>query len=106
MADEVPASPLQSSWRFRTPVFATRGIWIMTIGAVAIVALLRAKREDIPLIVKMLVDSYGFCATGWILAVVIVLTSIILVKLLKSTFKQEIDRLTKERDELQKRLIK
>ena len=78
----------------------------MTIGAVVIVALIRARRQDIPLIVKMLVDSYGFCATGWILAVVIVLTSIILVKLLKSTFKEEIDRLTKERDELQKRLIK
>lgn len=78
----------------------------MTIGAVAIIALIRAKREDIPLIVKMLVDSYGFCATGWILAIVIVLASVILVKLLRNTFREEIERLTAERDELQRRLIK
>jgi len=78
----------------------------MTIGIVLIVALLKAKREDIPLIVKMLVDSHVFCATGWILAIVIVLTSVILVLLLKSTFREGIERLARERDDLQKKLIK
>ncbi len=78
----------------------------MTIGLVLIVALIRAKREDIPLIIKMLVDSYGFCATGWILAIVIVVAAVIFVKLLRHTFREEIERLTAERDELQKRLIK
>jgi hypothetical protein len=76
------------------------------IGAVFIVALLKAKQEDIPLIVKMLVESHLFCATGWILTIVILLASVILVLLLKSTFREEIKRLSRERDELQRKLIK
>jgi len=53
----------------------------------------------------MLVDSYLFCAIGWILAVVILLASVVLIKLLMRFYDGEVARLSKERDELQTRLL-
>jgi len=74
-------------------------------GAVVIVGLLRAKQEDIPKMFQMLFASDLWCALGWIVAVLIVVCSIILVRLVMRIDGMEIDRLAKERDELQKRLL-
>ena len=104
MANDLP--PIQSSGRFRVPVITTKNLSVVIFGAVAVFALIKAKQEDIPLIVKMLVDSYLFCATGWILAVVILFAAVVLTKLLMRFYDREVARLSKERDELQTRLLK
>jgi uncharacterized membrane protein (DUF485 family) len=54
---------------------------------------------------QMLFASDLWCALGWIVAVLIVVCSIILVRLVMRIDGMEIDRLAKERDELQKRLL-
>jgi hypothetical protein len=104
MADEFP--PIQSTGRFRVPLITTKNLSVVIFGAVAIFALMKAKQEDIPIIVKTLVDSYLFCAIGWILAVVVLLSSVVLIKLLMRFYDREVARLSKERDELQTRLLK
>jgi hypothetical protein len=104
MANDLP--PIQSSGRFRVPVITTKNLSVVITGAVLIVALLRAKQDDIPKIVEMLVNSYLFCSIGWILAIVILLSSVVLIKLLIRFYDKEVARLSKERDDLQTRLLK
>lgn len=96
---------LESSERFRVPVFTTRGLSVIVTGIVLIVSLVRAKREDIPKIVEMIVSSHLACSIGWILAVVILLGSVVFTKLLIRFNDREVKRLSDERDELQRRLL-
>jgi len=49
MANDFP--PIQSSGRFRVPLITTKNLSVVIFGAVAIFALIKAKQEDIPLIV-------------------------------------------------------
>lgn len=85
--------------------FNTRNLSVLVAGAVAIVGLLKADQKDIPKIFETLFASHAWCALGWIIAVVILASSIIFVRLLMRIDGKEIDRLAKERDRLQKRLL-
>jgi hypothetical protein len=104
MANDFP--PIQSSGRFRVPVLSTKNLSVVVTGIVLIVALLKAKQDDIPKIVEMLVGSYLFCSIGWILAIVILFSSVVLIKLLIRFYDRGIARLSEERNELQTRLLK
>jgi ATP/ADP translocase len=104
MANDLP--PIQSSQRFRVPVITTKNLSVVISGLVLVVALLKAKPEDIPKIVEMLVASHLFCMIGWIFAFVILLGSVVFIKLLIRSNDRAISRLSKERDDLQTRLFK
>jgi hypothetical protein len=104
MADEeIP--PIQSSQRFRTPGITTKNLSIVVTGAVLIVALLKAKREDVPKIVETIFSSHSFCVLGWALTFVVLFASVVFVKVLIRLHDKEIGRLSNERDELQTRLL-
>ena|SRR6266581_1547647 len=104
MANDVP--PIQSSLRFRVPGITTKNLSIVIVGLVAIVAIWKAKQEDIPKIVETIFSSHLFCVIGWALAFVILLGSVVFIKLLIRFYDKEVIRLSKERDELQTRLLK
>lgn len=104
MSDDPP--PIQSSDRFRVPVLSTKNLSIVVSGVVAIVALLKAKREDIPKIVEILTKSHTVCAVGWTLAIVFLLASVVSVKLLIRLNDREMRRLSDERNDLQKRWLR
>src|SRR5213592_3468275 len=104
MADEeIP--PIQSSQRFRVPGVTTKNLSIVLTAAVLIVALLRAKPEDVPKIVETIFSSHSFCVLGWALSIVILLASVVFVKVLIRLHDKEIERLSHERDQLQTRLL-
>lgn len=98
-------APIQSSQQYRVPGLATRNLSVVVTGIVAIVALFRAKQEDIPKIVEILVGSKTFAIVGWALAIIFLLVGAILITLLIFNNDREIKRLTKERDDLQTRLL-
>jgi hypothetical protein len=75
-------------------------------GLVAIVALLKAKKGDIPKIADMFFSSHFFATLGWALAFVILVASVVFVKLLITFYDKEVKRLSKERDDLQTKLLR
>jgi hypothetical protein len=89
----------------RVTFFTTRNLSVLVTGAVIIVGLFRADTKDIPKIFETLFESHPGCALGWIIAVVILVAAIILIRIVMRIDGKEIDRLAKERDELQKRLL-
>lgn len=97
--------PIQSSQRGRSPVLTSRNISIVITGAVFIYAIYRADSKDIPKIVESLVGSNTFAVVGWILACVFLLGAIISIKLQSRIYEKELNRLAKERDELQRLLL-
>lgn len=98
-------APIQSSQPYRVPGLATRNLSVVVTGTVAIVALFRAKQEDIPKIVQILVGSTTFAVVGWALAIIFLLVGAALITLIVRNDDREIKRLTKERDDLQRRLL-
>lgn len=100
-----PDPPIQSSGRFRVPGISTKSLSVVIAGMVAIIAILKAKRSDIPQIVETIFGSHVFAAIGWTLAIVILLTSVVSIKLLINRDDREIKRLTDERDKLQRKLL-
>ena len=104
MADE--SAPIQSSRWFRISALSTGKLSVVVTGIFAIIAIIRCKREDIPKVVDAVVSSHLFCILGWILAVVILLGAVIFIKLLISFYEKGIQRLAKERDDLQTKLLK
>ena len=73
---------------------------------VAIVALLKARKGDIPKIAEMFFGSHVFASLGWALAFMILIGSVVFVKLLIRFYDKEVARLSKERDELQTKLLR
>ena len=98
--------PIQSSQRFRVPVITTKNLSVVISGLVAIVAILKARKGDIPKIVEMFFGSHFFATLGWALACLILLGSVVFIKLLIRFYDKEVARLSKERDELQAKLLK
>jgi uncharacterized membrane protein YfcA len=98
--------PIQSTQRFRVPVITTKNLSVVITGLVAIVALLKAKKGDIPKIAEMFFGSHVFASLGWALAFMILLGSVVFVKLLIRFYDNEVRRLSKERDDLQTKLLK
>jgi chromate transport protein ChrA len=105
MPDEEVIPSIQSSQRYRVPGITTKNLSIVVTGIVLIVALLKARKQDVPKIVETIFSSHLFCALGWALTFVILLASVVFVKLLIRQHDKEIGRLSNERDELQTRLL-
>lgn len=103
MSDELP--PIQSSGRFRVPGITTKSLSVVITGLVALVAILKARKSDIPKIVELIFTSHLFCVIGWALAFVILLRSVVFVKLLIRFYDNGFKRVTRERDELQMKLL-
>lgn len=100
-----PVKPIQSSERSWPAVLTSKNLSIVITGAVLIVAILKAERKDVPEIIRILLESQVWATTGWVIAVVILLSSIVMIKLLVRFYDQELKRVAKERDELQSILI-
>ena len=104
MPEDLPV--IQSSQRFRVPGITTRNLSIVVTGLVALVAILKARKSDIPKIAELIFTSHLFCVIGWALAFVILLASVVFVKLLIRFYDNGFKRVTRERDELQTKLLK
>lgn len=100
-----PPNPVQSSSAFRFLGLSTAGLSIVVTGAVAMVLILSARKEDLPKIAETLFESNTFAVLGWMLAVAILISSIILVKFMLNRHDKELNRVCAERDELQRILI-
>ena len=107
----IPAAPentLQSSrpvYVINAKFFNTRNLSIAVTGIVLCVALIKADSKDIPQIVNTLVNSGRFSIFGWFIAVIILVASIILIRIMCKIYDREIERLVKERDQLQAKLL-
>jgi hypothetical protein len=97
--------PIQSSQRFRVPAITTKNLSIVLTAIVLIVALWKAKPEDVPKIVETVFSSHFFCVLGWALSIVILFASIVFVKVLIRLHDKEVERISNERDQLQTRLL-
>ena len=104
MPEDLPV--IQSSQRFRVPGITTKNLSIVITGLVALAAILKAKKSDIPKIVELIFTSHLFCVIGWALAIVILLGSVVFVKLLIRFYDDGFRRVTRERDELQTRALR
>ena len=99
-----PETALQSS---ATPqvinarFFNTRSLAIVVSGIVLIVALLRADPKDVPKIVETVVNSGHVSLLGWIIAMIILVSAIVLIRVMCKIYDKEIERICKERDQLQ-----
>lgn len=100
-------APLQTSspTHIKVKFFNTRNLAIIVMGAVFIVAMMRADPKDIPEIVNSICSSHDVAIIGWIFAVFILLMSIALIRIICKINEREIERLVKERDLLQKTLL-
>jgi hypothetical protein len=107
MALELPStgSKLQSSARVPPAVLTSKNLSIIVVGAVLIVAIIKAESKDIPLIVQTLVESHVWATTGWVFAGVILITAVVVIRVLLNLYQKEINRIARERDELQKILL-
>lgn len=73
--------------------------------ALGLTALLRADPKDIPAIIGTIFGTPLFCLLGWVLAVCALVVGAVVVWLLRNTYRKELDRVCKERDALQTRLL-
>jgi len=85
--------------------FTTRNLSVLIAGLVLIIAMFRADQKDIPVIVQTLVDSRSTAVIGWALAFIILIVAVVFVRLLSHIYEKEIERICKERDKLQNRLM-
>lgn len=99
-------SKLQTSDRpVRGHFLNTKGLTVIVTGGVIIVALLRARRSDLPLIVNDFARSYFVDISGWLMAFIILIVAIIFIWFMRKDHQGEIARLAKERDDLQGKLL-
>lgn len=99
-------SKLQTSDRpVRAHFLNTKGLAVIVTGCVFIVALLRARPSDIPLIVKDFARSYFVDILGWLMAFIILIVATIFIGFMRKDHQSEIARLAKERDDLQGKLL-
>lgn len=73
--------------------------------SLASIALIRVSPEQLPEVVSAIFKSSAIGASGWIAALLIFLVSRFIVYFIQVTHTKEIERLTKERDYLQEKLI-
>jgi hypothetical protein len=104
---ETPQASLQTS---KTQVvlarfFTTRNLSVIMAGTVLIIAMTRADSKDIPQIVATLANSKSSAVLGWSVATIILVVSVFLVRILSRIHDREIERLVKERDQLQQKLL-
>jgi hypothetical protein len=97
--------PIQSSEAVKAPYATTRNLSVIVSGIVVIVALVKAKQEDIPKIVEILVRSDTFAAVGWTLAATFLLGGVVSIRLLMISHDKANARIYKERDDLQTKLL-
>jgi predicted membrane metal-binding protein len=89
----------------RVRFFSTRNLSVLVTGAIVVVGEVKADPKDIPKIFDSLFASHLWAALGWALAIILLICSIILIRIIMMIDGKEIDRLAKERDELQKKLL-
>ena len=77
----------------------------MVVGAVLVIAIIRADPKDIPTIVQTLVDSRSTAIIGWSIALIILIGAVVFIRLLTYVYEKEIERICKERDKLQSKLL-
>lgn len=82
------------------------GIGSILSAAVLITAICRAEPKDIPKIVEIVFGSNTYQHTGWVVATLVLIGCAIFYRILRTTYQQEINRLSAERTELQKKLLK
>jgi hypothetical protein len=82
------------------------GKFIAVAGTVILggIAMIKARPEDIPVLVKSIFETDVFQWTGWIVAAVSILFSVVMVALHRNC-RKEIARLAQERSDLQSILI-
>jgi len=69
------------------------------------VALLKAPSDKMPEIIKILVEQpLVWCFLGWLVAGILLISSIIFFFLMRRMYLNEIDRIRTKRDELQEKL--
>jgi len=85
--------------------FTTRNLSVIIIGAVLVIAITRADPKDIPIIVQTLVDSRSTAVIGWSIALIILIGAVVFIRLLTYVYEKEIERICKERDKLQSKLL-
>jgi uncharacterized membrane protein YdjX (TVP38/TMEM64 family) len=69
------------------------------------VALLKAPSEKMPEIIKTLVEQpLVWCFLGWLVAGILLISSIVIFFLMRRMYLDEIDRIRIKRDELQEKL--
>ncbi|HUZ06565.1 MAG TPA: hypothetical protein VMV89_03670, partial [Candidatus Paceibacterota bacterium] len=66
---------------------------------------LKADSKDIPKIVETIVNSGHVAMVGWIIAAFFLVTAIAIIRILCRFYDKEIERICKERDQLQKHLL-
>ena len=97
--------PIQSSKSSAPFVLNTKYISVVVTGCVLIVALLKADAKDIPKIIEVVFQSPTVVINGYFLAGMFLLGGVIFIRLQQGIYEREISRLSKERDELQKKLL-
>ena len=85
--------------------FTTRNLSVIVVGAVLIIAMTRADTKDIPKIIEILADSHHSAVLGWSIALLILISAVFLIKIMFKIHDREIERIVKERDQLQKKLL-
>jgi len=70
-----------------------------------LIALIRAKPDDIPKVFESIFITEIFCYLGWIVAVLILLCSLFVAYLIWKIYPKELERVCKERDRLQEILL-
>lgn len=75
------------------------------VGAVLIIAMTRADTKDIPKIVETLANSNHSAVLGWSIATIILIGSVFIIKMMCKIHDREIERIAKERDQLQQKLL-
>lgn len=100
-----PTKLQTSKMRLPMRVLNTKGLAIIMVGAVVIVALFRARRSDVPVIVKDFLGSSFVYGSGWLVAAIILVISLICFRVVFTDHRNEVDRIAKERDRLQNKLL-
>jgi high-affinity nickel permease len=85
--------------------FSTRNLSVIVMGVIFLVALWRAQPKDIPQIVETICGSHDISIIGWLFALIILVSAIVFLRILTRIHDREIERLVKERDKLQKKLL-
>jgi len=104
LSNPIPGG-IQSSKPLREPILTSKNLSVVVTGALGAIALLKADTKDIPVIIKTLAESKETHITGWVIAGIFLVSSIVLVRLMKYLYEAEIDRLARERDRLQRILL-
>ena len=105
---QVPAPPGISTTRYVVGrLFASVEYWPRLVLAIAVLlAVVLARQADLPKMVEFITKTLEASAiVGWIVAACMLLFSIITILFIIWWYGRELDRVAKERDELQQKLM-